>query len=184
MKVSCDAGTEFKGRFQALCESLGIRIPKNAPSSGKETPSLNADLAPSSVLRAASCWRHHPSCGVKPSKQQCIPLGGLAPHCGMGRQATRKLMHMHEWGTLKFKHIGERFRPTKLAAKAQKVHLVGYNRENKTYRLLRDPAEPLKITNPAQVSSPFGAWHIKYHFARRTRVMCQVPKVMVLQRSW
>ena len=30
-KVHCDGGAEFKGTFQALCESLGIIIETNAP---------------------------------------------------------------------------------------------------------------------------------------------------------
>ena len=30
-KVHCDGGAEFKGTFQALCESLGIIIKANAP---------------------------------------------------------------------------------------------------------------------------------------------------------
>ena len=30
-EVQCDGGAEFKGRFQALCESLGIIIETNAP---------------------------------------------------------------------------------------------------------------------------------------------------------
>ena len=31
VKVNCDSGAEFRGRFQALCESLGIILPANAP---------------------------------------------------------------------------------------------------------------------------------------------------------
>ena len=31
MKVNCDGGAEFRGRSQALCESLGIMIQTNAP---------------------------------------------------------------------------------------------------------------------------------------------------------
>ena len=58
---------------------------------------------------------------------------------------------MHEWGALAFKHVEARFRSNKLASRAKKLHLVGYNTKNKTYRLL-DLAEPLKITNSAEVS--------------------------------
>ena len=61
------------------------------------------------------------------------------------------LLHMHEWGTLAFKHVKARFRPNKLAGRAKKMHLVGYNTKNKTYRLW-DPADPLKIPNSAEVS--------------------------------
>ena len=31
VKVDCDGKAEFRGRFQALCESLGIMIQTNAP---------------------------------------------------------------------------------------------------------------------------------------------------------
>ena len=31
VKVNCDGGATFRGRFEALCESLGIIIPTNAP---------------------------------------------------------------------------------------------------------------------------------------------------------
>ena len=50
-----------------------------------------------------------------------------------------------------FKHVEARFRSNKLAARAKKLHLVGYNTKNKTYRLW-NPAEPLKIINSAEVS--------------------------------
>ena len=58
---------------------------------------------------------------------------------------------MHEWGTLAFKQVEERVRPNKLAVRAKKMHLLGYNTKSKTYRLW-DPAGPLKITNSAEVS--------------------------------
>ena len=38
-----------------------------------------------------------------------------------------------------------------LAAIAKKLHLVGYNTKDNTYRLW-DPADPFKITNSAEVS--------------------------------
>ena len=46
-----------------------------------------------------------------------------------------KLLHMHEWDTLAFKHGEVRFRPNKLTARAKKMHLAGYNTNNKTYQL-------------------------------------------------
>ena len=60
-----DGGAEFKGRFEALCESLEIIIETNAP----------------------------------------------------------------------YKHVEARFRSNKLAARAKKLHLVGYNTKNKAYWL-------------------------------------------------
>ena len=50
-----------------------------------------------------------------------------------------------------FKHAEARFRPNKLSARAKKLHLVGYNTKNQTHRLW-DPADPMKITNSAEVS--------------------------------
>ena len=61
------------------------------------------------------------------------------------------LLRMHKWGALAFKHGEARFRSNKIAARANKLQLVGYNTTNKTYRLW-DPAELLKITNSAEVS--------------------------------
>ena len=61
------------------------------------------------------------------------------------------MQHIHEWGSLAFKHEEARFRPDKLAARAKKMHLVGYNTKSRSYRLW-DPAEPLKVTNSAEVS--------------------------------
>ena len=49
------------------------------------------------------------------------------------------LQHIHEWGSLAFKHEEARFRPNKLAARAKKMHLVGYNTKSRLYRLW-DPA--------------------------------------------
>ena len=54
-------------------------------------------------------------------------------------------------GLLAFKHDEARCRPNKLAARAKKMHLVGYDAKSRSYRLW-DPAEPLKITNAAEVS--------------------------------
>ena len=46
---------------------------------------------------------------------------------------------------------GAGFRPNKLAARAKKTHLVGYNTKSRSYRLW-NPAEPLKISDSAEVS--------------------------------
>ena len=61
------------------------------------------------------------------------------------------MQHIHDWGALAFKQKEARFRPNKLAARAKKMHLVGYNTTSRSHRLW-DPAEPLKITNSAEVS--------------------------------
>ena len=61
------------------------------------------------------------------------------------------LQHIHEWGSLAFKHDEAWFRRNKLAARAKKMHLVGYNTKRASYRVW-DPAEPIKITNSAEIS--------------------------------
>ena len=61
------------------------------------------------------------------------------------------IQHIHEWGSLAFTHEKARFRPHKLAARAKKMHLVGYSTKSRSYRLW-DPAEPLKITNFDEIS--------------------------------
>ena len=59
--------------------------------------------------------------------------------------------HMHEWGSLAFKHIEVRHRNGKLTPRAKEMNLVGYNTKNMTYRLW-DPERPHEITNSAEVS--------------------------------
>ena len=61
------------------------------------------------------------------------------------------MQHIHEWGSLAFKHEEARFRPNTLAGRAKQMHLVAYNTKRRPYRMW-DPAEPLKIPNSAQVS--------------------------------
>ena len=78
-------------------------------------------------------------------------LDGKAPREVWEDKKLGILVHMHEWGALAFKDVKARFRSNKLVTRATKLHLVGYNTKSKTYRLW-DPAEPLKITNSAEVS--------------------------------
>ena len=59
--------------------------------------------------------------------------------------------HMHEWGSLAFKHIEVRHRNGKLTPRAKKMRLVGYNTKNMTYRLW-DPERPHEIINSGEVS--------------------------------
>lgn len=60
------------------------------------------------------------------------------------------MLHIHEWGSLGFKHVEAQFRSNNLAARPKKMYLVGFNWKSKTYRMW-DPAEPLKIANSADV---------------------------------
>ena len=77
-------------------------------------------------------------------------LDGKAPLEVWEDKKLGNLLHMREWGALAVKHVEAQFWSNKLAARAKKLHLVGYNTKNKTYRLW-DLAEPLKITNSAEV---------------------------------
>ena len=79
-------------------------------------------------------------------------LDGKAPLEVWEDKPLGSMPHIHEWGSLAFKHEEARFRPNNLTARAKKMHLVGYNTKRRSYRLW-DPAEPLKITNSAQVLS-------------------------------
>lgn len=86
--------------------------------------------------------------------KNCTPtdvLGGMAPLEVWLDKGLGSLQHMHEWGSVAFKHVEARFRPNKLAVRAQKIYMAGYNTNNQRWRLW-DPANPLKITNSAEVS--------------------------------
>ena len=61
------------------------------------------------------------------------------------------MKHMHEWGSLTFKHIEVRRRHGKLTPRAKKMHLVGYNTKNVTYNIW-DPERMKEITNSGKVS--------------------------------
>ena len=78
-------------------------------------------------------------------------LDGKAPLEVWEDKPLGSMQHIHDWGALAFKQKEARFRPNKLAARAKKMHLVGYNTTSRSHRLW-DPAEPLKITNSAEVS--------------------------------
>lgn len=59
--------------------------------------------------------------------------------------------HMHEWGSVSFKHVKARSRIDKISARAKKYSMVGCKTTSKTWRLW-DPAKPFKITNSAEMS--------------------------------
>ena len=78
-------------------------------------------------------------------------LGGKAPLELWMNKPLGGLKHMHEFESIAFKHIEERHRNNKLAPRAQKMIMVGYNTKNKTYRLWT-PERPHEILNSAEVS--------------------------------
>lgn len=160
--VHCDGGAEFKGRFIALCKSLGIKVETSAPyipegnaiaERGFGTiigttrklllgaPHLPGELW-AEAFRTAIYLKNRTPTEV---------LGGKAPLEVWDGKPLGKMLHIHEWGSLAFKHEEKRSRSSKLAARAKKMYLVGYNPKGRSYRLW-DPAEPFKITNSAEVS--------------------------------
>ena len=52
-------------------------------------------------------------------------LGGKAPLEVWEVKPLGKMLHIHEWGSLAFKHEEVRARSNKLAARAKKMYLVG-----------------------------------------------------------
>ena len=77
-------------------------------------------------------------------------LGGKAPIEVWEDKPLGNFLHIREWGTLAFKHVEQRDRAHKLAPRAVKRHLVGYN--TKRIVLAVEPGGTYKITNSAEVS--------------------------------
>ena len=136
--VHCDGGAEFKGRFLALCKSLGITVNTSAPyvpegnaiaERGFGTiigttrklmlgaPHLPGELW-AEAFRTAIYLKNRTPTEV---------LGGKAPLEVWEGKPLGKLLHIHEWGSLAFKHEETRSRSSQLAARAKKMYLVGYN---------------------------------------------------------
>eukprot|EP00752_Nemacystus_decipiens_P002677 g2503.t1 len=160
--VHCDGGAEFKGRFLALCQSVGIAVNNSAPY----VPQGNAvaergfgtiiGTARKMLLGAphlpGELWAEAFQAAIYlKNRTPTDVLGGKAPLEVWESKPLGKMLHIHEWGSLAFKHEETRFRSNKLAARAKKMYLVGYNGRSRSYRLW-DPTEPFKITNSAEVS--------------------------------
>ncbi|CAB1100998.1 unnamed protein product [Ectocarpus sp. CCAP 1310/34] len=160
--VHCDGGKEFKGTFLELCMSVGITVNNSPPyvpqgnaiaERGFGTiigttrkmllgaPHLPGELW-AEAFRIAIYLKNRTPTDV---------LGGKAPIEVWESKPLGKMLHIHEWDSLAFKHEETRFRSSKLAARAKKMYLVGYNPESRSYRLW-DPAESFNITNSAEVS--------------------------------
>lgn len=161
-KVHCDGGAEFKGRFQALCESMGIKLDNSAPyvPQGNAIAERGFGTIIGTARKLLLGAPHLPGHLWGEAFQTAIylknrtpteVLGGKAPLEVWEGKPLGSMSHLHEWGSVAYKHEEARFRSTKLSARAKKLYHVGYNTKTKTYRLW-DPAEPLKITNSAEVS--------------------------------
>ncbi|CAB1118547.1 unnamed protein product [Ectocarpus sp. CCAP 1310/34] len=142
-KIHCDGAADFKGRFLAMCRSFGIAVETSPPY----VPQGNAvaergfgtviGAARSLMLGATHLPRQLWAEAVKAAiyiknRTPTDVLDGKAPLEVWEDKPLGSLKHMHEWG-------------------AKKSYMVGYNTTSKTWRLW-DPAEPLKITNSAEVS--------------------------------
>ncbi|CAB1113561.1 unnamed protein product [Ectocarpus sp. CCAP 1310/34] len=160
--MHCDGAGEFQGRFLELCKSLGITVKTSAPY----TPQQNsiAERGFGTIIGTTRKLMlgapHLPSELWAEAFQTAIylknrtpteVLGGKSPLEVWEGKPLGNLLHIHEWGSMAFKHEEARFRPNKLAARAKKMYMVGYNTKGRSYRLW-DPAEPSKITNSAEVS--------------------------------
>ena len=151
VKYTVMEGRSSREGFKRCANHLESSSRPTPRTSLKGTPSLGVDLAPLLVLRAASSYGHLTYRTYIKNRTPTDVLDGKAPPEVWEDKKLGNLLHMHEWGALAFKHVEARFRSNKLAARAKKLHLVGYNTKNKTYRLW-NPAEPLKIINSAEVS--------------------------------
>ena len=115
-KTRCDGGGEFKGRFQALAQSLGILIETKPPyipqgnsiaerGSGTSTGNtrgllLGAPHLPEKLwaeaIKAAVHIRNRTPTNI---------LGSKAPLEVWESKPLGNMKHMHEWGSLAFKHL-------------------------------------------------------------------------------
>lgn len=160
--VHCDGGGEFKGRFRALCVSLGIKIETSPPYSPEGNSIAERGFGSifgttRKLLLGAphlpdKLWAEAFKTAIYiKNRTPTDVLDGKAPLEVWTGEPLGNMLHIHEWGSLAFKHEEARFRHNKLAARAKKMHLVGYNSNAKTYRLW-DPAVPWNITNSNEVS--------------------------------
>ncbi|CAB1110564.1 unnamed protein product [Ectocarpus sp. CCAP 1310/34] len=163
--VHCDGGAEFKGRFLELCKSVGITDNSSPPYVPKGNAIAERGLG---TIIGTMCkmllgaphlpgelWAEaFPTAIYLKNRTSTDVLGGKAPLEVWESKPLGKMLHIHEWGSLAFKHEETRFRSSKLAARAKKMYLVGYNPESRSYRLW-DPAEPFKITKSAKGTTRF-----------------------------
>ncbi|CAB1117976.1 unnamed protein product [Ectocarpus sp. CCAP 1310/34] len=139
-KVHCDGGAEFKGRFQALCESMGIKVDSSPPyvPQGNAIAERGFGTIIGTARKLLLGAPHLPGYLWGEAFHTAIYLKNRTPTEVLGGKAP-------------LEHEEARLRNTKLSARAKKMYHVGYNTKNRTYRLW-EPAEPLEITNSAEVS--------------------------------
>ncbi|CAB1105053.1 unnamed protein product [Ectocarpus sp. CCAP 1310/34] len=160
--MHCDGAGEFQGRFLELCKSLGITVKTSAPYTPQQNSiaergfgtiiGITRKLMLGAPHLPSELWAEAFQTAIY--LKNCTPtevLGGKSPLEVWEGKPLGILLHVHEWGSMAFKHEEARFRPNKLAARAKKMYLVDYYTKGRSYRLW-DPAEPSKITNSAEVS--------------------------------
>ena len=132
--------------FQALCVSLGIIIETNAPyiPAGNAIAKRGFGTITGTTRRLLLGAPHLPGRLWAESFKAAIyiknrtptdVLDGKAPIEVWEDKPLGSLQHIHEWDALAFKHVEARFMSNKLASRAKKQHLVGYNTKNKAYWL-------------------------------------------------
>ncbi|CAB1110066.1 unnamed protein product [Ectocarpus sp. CCAP 1310/34] len=160
--LHCDGGGEFKGRFAALAASLGIKIETNAPymPQGNAVAERGFGTVAAITRRLLLGAPHLPESLWAEAFQYAIyilnrtptdVLGGKAPLEVWENKPLGSLHHIREFGSVCFKHVEAGDRPNKLAARAEKMFLVGVNPKSRSWRLW-SPRDKFKITNSAEVS--------------------------------
>ncbi len=160
--LHCDGGGEFKGRFAALAESLGIKIETNAPymPQGNAVAERGFGTVAAITRRLLLGAPHLPESLWAEAFQYAIyilnrtptdVLGGKAPLEVWDNKPLGSLHHIREFGSVCFKHVEAGDRPNKLAARAEKMFLVGVNPKSRSWRLWSH-RDKFKITNSAEVS--------------------------------
>ncbi|CAB1114048.1 unnamed protein product [Ectocarpus sp. CCAP 1310/34] len=153
---------DYNGRFLAMCRSFGIAVETSPPY----VPQGNAvaERGFGTVIGAArslmlgaphlphQLWAEAVKAAIYiTNRTPTDVLDGKAPLEVWEDKPLGSLKHMHEWGSVTFTHLEARSRNDKFSARARKYYMVAYNTTSKTWRLW-DPAEPLKISNSAEVS--------------------------------
>ncbi|CAB1106814.1 unnamed protein product [Ectocarpus sp. CCAP 1310/34] len=158
--VHCDDGAEFKGRFLELCKSVGITVNNSPPydPQGNAIAERGFGTIIGTTRKMLLGAPHLPGELWAEAFRTAIYLKNRTPTDVLGDQAPLevwkskplgKVLHIHEWGSLAFKHEETRFRSSKLAARAKKMYLVGQNPE----RHDPFPAPNVSVHQPGAVES-------------------------------
>ncbi|CAB1113759.1 unnamed protein product [Ectocarpus sp. CCAP 1310/34] len=138
--MHCNGAGEFQGRSLELCKTWIWHHHRTTRKLMLGAPHLPSELWAEAFQTAIYLKNRTPT----------EVLGGKSPLKVCEGKPLGNLLHIHDWGSMASKHEEARFRPNKLAARAKKMYLVGYNTKGRSYRLW--DVEPSKITNSAEVS--------------------------------